>query len=313
MYSISSLSSPYYFIAAMLCRLFGRPDINKFSSKWLSLLDAATNATIMDWDQILSENLASVIWNNRPKRTTSQRIYPPFFLAAYVMDAICFVSRFPLMGCKWTVQNPLPIQIYHKELWDSKFISYFYKICHGVMLPLYRMLYNKNAPRFSPEAKVDILPVERWFGEEFFIYVRVFGSIASPHVLPLYVLDKLLAREISYQTCGVGGISKELKDKKKAIWPQFLVACGAFSLFDLGNAFKGVDNMLSLRLFKFPGRQFDPYDVIKNFTTAVKIKVFTKEDDLLMISSSRKVHRKTFFLWLKFNFRQQNSTNSNCT
>ena len=30
----------------------------------------------------------------------------------------------------------------------------------------------------------------------------------------------------------------------------------------------------------FPGRQFDPYDVIKNFTTAVKIKVFSKEDDI---------------------------------
>jgi len=37
--------------------------------------------------------------------------------------------------------------------------------------------------------------------------------------------------------------------------------------------------MLSLRLFKFLGRQFDPFDVIKNFTTTVKIKVFSKQDD----------------------------------
>jgi len=49
MYSIGSLSSPYCFVAATLCRLFGRPEINKFSSEWLHLLDAATNATIMDW------------------------------------------------------------------------------------------------------------------------------------------------------------------------------------------------------------------------------------------------------------------------
>lgn len=74
-------------------------------------------------------------------------------------------------------------------------------------------------------------------------------------------------------------MNEELKDKKKAIWPQFPVACGAFSLYDLGHAFKEVDNMLSLRLFKFPGRQFDPFDVIKNFTIAIKIKVFSKEDD----------------------------------
>jgi len=49
MYSTGSLSSLYCFAIAMLCRLFGRLDINKFSSKWLSLLDVATNATIMDW------------------------------------------------------------------------------------------------------------------------------------------------------------------------------------------------------------------------------------------------------------------------
>jgi len=124
------------------------------------------------------------------------------------MDAICYVSKFPLMGGKWTIQNPLPIHIYHKELWDSKFIPYFYMICHGIMLPLHKMLYNRDASRFPPEAEVDILPVGRWFGEEFFTYVRVFGSIASPHVLPLYVLDKLLAQQIAYQTYRVGGMRK---------------------------------------------------------------------------------------------------------
>ena len=61
------------------------------------------------------------------------------------------------------------------------------------MLPLYRILYDKDAPRFSPEAEVDILLVARWFVEELFTYVRVFGSFSSPHVLPLYVPDKLIA------------------------------------------------------------------------------------------------------------------------
>jgi len=81
------------------------------------------------------------------------------------MDAICYVSKFPLMGWKWKTQDPLPIHIYHKELWDSNFTPYFYKICHGIMLPLYKILYDKDAPIFSLEAEVDILPVVRWFGE----------------------------------------------------------------------------------------------------------------------------------------------------
>jgi len=74
MYSTSSLSSSYCFAATMLCRLFGKPDVNKFSSEWLPLLDAATNATIVDWAKILSDNLATAIWNYRSKRTTTQRI-----------------------------------------------------------------------------------------------------------------------------------------------------------------------------------------------------------------------------------------------
>jgi len=40
--------------------------------------------------------------------------------------------------------------------------------------------------------------VARWYGEETFTYMRVFGNITSPHVLPYYVLDKLMARDISY-------------------------------------------------------------------------------------------------------------------
>ena len=75
-------------------------------------------------------------------------------------------------------------------------------------------------------------------------------------------------------------MSRELKDKKKAIWSQFPEVYGAFALFDLGHAFREVDNMLCLWIPKFLRRQYDPFDVIKNFTTTVKIKVFTKEDDL---------------------------------
>lgn len=67
MYGTGSLTFPYYFVAAMLCRLFGMPDINKFSSEWLPLLDAATNATIVDWTKILSDNLVTAIVSYRSK------------------------------------------------------------------------------------------------------------------------------------------------------------------------------------------------------------------------------------------------------
>ena len=99
MYSTGSLTSPYCFTAAMLFRLFGKPDINMIFPEWLPLLNAAVNSTIVDWAKILSDNLTTAIFHYRSKRSVSQWIYPPFYLSAYVMDAICFVSKFPMMSC----------------------------------------------------------------------------------------------------------------------------------------------------------------------------------------------------------------------
>ena len=86
--------------------------------------------------------------------------------------------------------------------------------------------------------------------------------------------------EIAYQTCTEGGLTKELKAKKKAIWPQFPVACGGFSLFDVGHAFGEVENVTCLQLFKFPARPFDLNNVAQEFTTNVKIRVFSGKKDL---------------------------------
>ena len=98
MYSTMSICAPHSFAVAMLCRLFGKPENNKFSSEWLPLIDAVVNATIIDWAQILFDNLSKTIIEYRRKRSIVLRVYPPFFMSAYVMDAIFFGYEFPLMG-----------------------------------------------------------------------------------------------------------------------------------------------------------------------------------------------------------------------
>ena len=87
----------------MLCILFGKPDSTKFSLKWLPLIEVVVNAKIMNWAQILSNNLAKPIMEYRRKRSPPLRVYPPFFMSAFVMDAIYFSSKIPIMGWKWTV------------------------------------------------------------------------------------------------------------------------------------------------------------------------------------------------------------------
>jgi len=146
------------------------------------------------------------------------------------------------------------------------------------MLPIHKDVYNRTAPRFSKEAKVDIFLVARWFGEETFTYIRVFGSIASLRVLPYYVPEKLMASEIAYQTTGEGGLSRGLKEHKKAIWPTFSLQCGTFSLHDFGHACIEAKIIKSMNLATFPGRH-DLDDTITNFTTMLKVKPFTHEGD----------------------------------
>ena len=68
------------------------------------------------------------------------------------------------------------------------------------------MIFNEKIPRVSKEVSKDILPTARWFAEEKFTYVRVFGSSTLPHVLPYYVLDRLFGREIAYQL--INGVTK---------------------------------------------------------------------------------------------------------
>ena len=111
MYSITSISPPRSFATTMMCRLIGRPDSTKFYMEWLPLIDATVNATIMNWGQILSDNLAISVREYRQKRSVSLKKILPFFMSAYVMDAICFCSQFPNMGWKWTIQNHLPIHV----------------------------------------------------------------------------------------------------------------------------------------------------------------------------------------------------------
>lgn len=188
----------------MMSRLFGKTDSTIFSMEWLPLIYVAVNATIINWSQILSANLEMAIREYRRKRSVSSRIFPPFFMSAYLMDVVCFCSQFPNMGWKWTIQNPLPIHVYHKILWESKFNPHFYKIYQGIMLPIHKTIFDRMAPRFFEEAKIDILLVVRWFNDKTFTYIKVFGSIVSSRFLPYYVPDKLLGREITYQTVGFG-------------------------------------------------------------------------------------------------------------
>lgn len=169
------------------------------------------------------------------------------------MDAICFATSFPTMGWKWTIQDPTPVYIYHKILWESNFHTHFYKKFQGVMLPIQQAVFDKRAQRLFGEDKIDFIPIGRWFSKYVFTYIRIYGSLEFPHVLPLYVPNKLLARDISYETIG-DGLTKNLKEAKKSLWPSFPIQCGVYSLHDFNHAMLEIDNITCLNIATIPGR-----------------------------------------------------------
>ena len=75
------------------------------------LIHSVVNSKIMDWSVILSDKIANRILDYRKDKDTGNMT--PFYFCAYILDALCFNSEFPILGWKWTPQDPVPIHIYH--------------------------------------------------------------------------------------------------------------------------------------------------------------------------------------------------------
>jgi hypothetical protein len=75
------------------------------------------------------------------------------------------------------------------------------------MVPLHIILKTKIAPRFTQEAIEITKEIVAWFIDDEFSYIIIYGCEGSPHILPIYVPDRLALQEISYQTVNVGIIA----------------------------------------------------------------------------------------------------------
>jgi hypothetical protein len=56
--------------------------------------------------------------------------------------------------------------------------------------------------------------------KKYYTYIWIYGATGAPHLLPKYVPDKLLAREIAYQTIEKGATAY-LSEKNKKILANF--------------------------------------------------------------------------------------------
>ena len=111
----------------MLCRLWGLHDSANFTIEMVPLMEAACSGRIMDWADILSDKLAKAILNFRFNSRVTEMFIPPFYYSANVLDVLCFNSEFPVLGWRWTSQDPTPIHIYHQKLWKTNYKHHLYQ------------------------------------------------------------------------------------------------------------------------------------------------------------------------------------------
>jgi hypothetical protein len=150
-----------------------------------------------------------------------------FYMSTYIMDAICFLTLFPLMNWDWNITCPQPIQEYHSKPWEENAINSFYEICHFIIIPMHKMLYGCDPPHILETVSENLKEIVDWFIEESFSYMRVYGCSVPPHALPKFLADRLVLTEVAHQI--VKGGSKEILANLPCVYREmFITKLGPF-------------------------------------------------------------------------------------
>jgi hypothetical protein len=124
---------------------------------------------------------------------------PCFYMPSYLIDDNHSPIPFHDLGWNWDLYHP-PVHVYCYEIWDIKYKSHFYEIFDHLLSPLYTIIFGFLRYRISSEAREGMKGIVDWYLGKYYSYVRVYGTTESPHILPYFIPDLLLMREITHQT-----------------------------------------------------------------------------------------------------------------
>jgi hypothetical protein len=215
-YPTTNLREPYIYLMALLCRLHGEKDCSRFSEAWMPLAyTIAISGIGFNWGAIISKQLSTCI---RQAQTPKEGETPSFYMASYLLDIVCARNDFAGMNLSWHTSD-LPVHVYFSILWENRYKKSYSLICDQFIAHIHLLLFKKECPRLSDTAKKIISKVGHWYLDERDTYIRVFGATRAPHLLPVYVPDRLIVGEICYQSILQGYNATLVKDKKRAFIP----------------------------------------------------------------------------------------------
>jgi hypothetical protein len=95
-YAISSLETHMMCVAMMMCRLYGKENTAHFLLPWVPIMHTVAEGFSFNWAKILYDNLVREIKEYQSPKAKGQPT--SFYMLAYIMDVICFMTPFTLMG-----------------------------------------------------------------------------------------------------------------------------------------------------------------------------------------------------------------------
>jgi hypothetical protein len=134
----------------------------------------------------------------------------------FIGHHLCARNVFSRMKLSWHTSE-LPVHVYFKILWENRYKKSYSLIYDQFIARIHFILFKRECPRLSVVAKKMISKVGHWYLDERDTYIRVFRATRAPHLLPVYVPDRLEVGEICYQTILQGYNATLVKDKKQGI------------------------------------------------------------------------------------------------
>ena len=109
---MTSLDSHMMYVAMIIYRIFGRENSTHLLLSWVLIMHKVSEGFSFNWAKMLSDSSAKEITEYQMLKSKGRPA--PFYMLAYLMDAICFMTPFPLMGWRWTPDNTEAIHLYHQ-------------------------------------------------------------------------------------------------------------------------------------------------------------------------------------------------------
>ena len=162
MYATGSLCSIFCFATTMLCRLFGKPDITKFSLEQLPLEDVAINATIMNWTQILSDNFSQFNFRVHKKKKYCFKGLPSIFDDNLCYGCYLFWFQIPYYGMEVDYSKSTSHSNISQSYVGTKFRSTFFQNLSQIyapdpqenLQPRCPKVFKRSRGRFFPRSKM---------------------------------------------------------------------------------------------------------------------------------------------------------------